>query len=140
MESETWYTSTLDCGGISYLARTYQNDGLDQTVTVDRVNFSRFNTDAHVREIVSIHWSEAFKWADYDPCGGLSIDSVTLTNGSKTFASGLYFGAGHKDQHSREKSGLCAVVVGCYGRPWLKREKRPVRDEHGFPIHQQAAV
>lgn len=139
-ETQTWYTSTLDCGGISYLAKAYETDGRTKTLTVERVVFSRYNTTAHVREEVVVHWSEAFKWADYDPSGGLGLSAVIMSDGTKTFASGRYYGTGHPDANSRENSGLCEIIVGCYGSAWVKRAKRPVRNEHGFPIREAVAA
>lgn len=128
-----WYTSQLDCGGISYWClRPEGGEGVG--LTVQRVIFDRFNVAAGVRERVSVHWSEAFRWADFDPCGGMGVSMVELSDGSKCFASGMYYGTGHKDEYTREQSGLAEVIVGCYGSPWLKRAKRPKRDQHGFAI------
>ena len=123
---KTWYTSTQDCGTISYLAS--KSEDAKYSLTVDRVIFDRYNVEAHVREEVSIHWTQAFKWSDFDPCGGLGCCGVILSDGSRCFASGRYFPTG----------GLAAVHVGCYGNAWLKRERRPERDKHGFPIRKAA--
>lgn len=117
---ETWYESTQD-GGISYKAVTLESG---KTVTVERVVFERFNKDSGIREQVSIHWTEAFKWADFDPCGGLGIMKVQLSDGTTPFASGRYFANG----------GLESVVVGCYGTAWLKRAVKATRDERGYPV------
>lgn len=132
-----WYTSTLDCGGISY--RASKIDDRD-SLTIDKVVFSRYNELAGVREEVAVHWGEAFRWADFDPCGGLGLSSVILSDGSKCFASGLYYGGGHPDEYTSERGGLAEVVVGCYGTSWMKRAKRPVRNEGGFPVREVAAA
>lgn len=136
MSKVEWFTSTLDCGGISYRASTFERDGMRVTRTVAQVIFSRFNKAAGIQEEVCVHWSQAFKWADADECGGLGLSGVILSDGSKCFASGLYYGTAHKDEYSRENGGLAEVVVGCYGEAWVKRAKRPKRDEHGFPIRE----
>lgn len=78
---------------------------------IKRVIFDRFNVSAGVREMVSIHWTECFMWADADDTGGLGLSMVEWEDGSKTFASGLY-----------SSKGLMKVVVGCYGSPQLWRE------------------
>lgn len=127
-----WFTSSLDCGGISYQVTTTEKEGVTKNISVDRVVFERFNKDSGIREEVSIHWSECFKWADFDPCGGLGIKAVIWSDGTRTYASGMYYGESHPDAESRLKSGLAEVVAGCYGSAVLKRTKRPLRDEHGF--------
>lgn len=126
-ETSQWYTSEQD-GGISYYCQRYttNRDGYEAkaSLTIDRVIFDRFNSEAGVREKVSIHWTEAFRWADFDPCGGLGLSGVLLSDGRECFASGLYFSGGD--------GGLAEVVVGAYGSTWMKRAKKVERDEHGF--------
>ena len=124
-----WHNSDRD-GGISYATTSVNGENR----SIHQVVFRRYNTKAHVEEMVHVHWSEAFKWADADSCGWLGVTAVIWSDGTMTYASGLYFGQGHPDQYSRERSGLSAVVVGCYGSVMLKRERRPKRDQHGFPI------
>lgn len=121
-----WYTSKQD-GGIEYKAE----GEVGSMVTIDRVLFQRFNVEAGVRETVSIHWTEAFKWADFDPCGGLGISGVKLSDGRECFASGRWF--------ANDDGGLAAVHVGCYGDAWMTRSCKVKRDKHGFAIVQQAA-
>lgn len=130
METIEWYTSKLDCGTISYRASKRDDGKFSSSLTVKQVVFERFNTTAHVTEEVMVHWSNAFKWADYDPCGGLGVTAVILSDGSRCFASGRYFREG----------GMAAVHVGCYGDAWLKRDRKPERDEHGFPIRKAVAA
>lgn len=117
---DKWYSSTQD-GGIEY--RAY-SDKEGNSITIDRVYFDRFNSKSGIREVVSIHWTETFKWADFDSCGGLGVSMVKMSDGRETFASGRYFRDG----------GLAAVHVGCYGDAWLKRPCKVKRDKHGFPI------
>lgn len=119
---ETWYTSTQD-GGISYKAVTLESG---KTATVERVIFERFNQVSGVREQVSIHWTEVFKWADFDTCGGLGVMKVQLSDGTTPFASGRYFGS--------TEGGLSQIIVGCYGSSWLQRDKKVTRDERGFAV------
>lgn len=97
------YTSS---NGINYISQNGRS--------VERVEFDRYNESAGVREIVSVHWTEVFKWADADPCGGLSLKMVVWSDGTKTYASGMYFPDG----------GLAEVVVGCYGSKHLWRKNK----------------
>jgi hypothetical protein len=95
---------------------------IEYTLPIQRVVFERFNKEAGVSERVSIHWTEAFKWADSDPCGGLSLCAVQLADGSECFAKGRYFNPEHpanKGQH-----GLCAIHVGAYGDACMWRVLR----------------
>lgn len=128
-----WHTSDCD-GGISYASVTLNRNGREETLAIRDVVFKRWNDAAKVTEMVHVHWQNAFKWSDADPCGGLDVAAIIWTDGNWTFASGLYFGQGHKDEYSRQMSGLSAVVVGCNGSVMLKRHRRPRRDKHGFPV------
>jgi hypothetical protein len=108
MSESRWYTHGPS--GIEY----YASGGL----TIDRVIFRRWNDVARVDERVSVHWTEATKWADADPCGGLGLCGVMLSDGREAFATGRYFNANHpanKGQH-----GLCAVHVGAYESEWMR--------------------
>ena len=60
-------------------------------VKADRVSFNRYNASAGVRELVSIHWTEVFKWAKApgNHCS-LSVAYIEWSNGTKSLAKGLY--------------------------------------------------
>ncbi len=100
-------------GEIEYRAK---NDGaaFSRSLTISEVIFARYNDQAKIRESVHVHWTEAFKWADADPCGGLGLTGVVMSDGSRCFASGRY----------RRSGGLCAVHVGAYGDAWMRREAK----------------
>jgi len=90
-----------------------------RSLTVEYVAFQRFNETAKVSEEVRVHWTEAFRWADHDPCGGLALCAVYLSDGSRCFASGLYFNP--HNPANQGQHGLSQVVVGAYGSSWLWR-------------------
>lgn len=128
-----WRKDTTD-GEIFYASGTIDSDGRSETLTVNQVVFKRLNKAIYIEELVHIHWSNAFKYADYSSCGGHGVIAVILSDGTNVPASGLYFEKDHHDQYSREASGLSAIVVGCDGKTMLRRNRRPRRDRNGYAL------
>lgn len=93
-----WHTSS---NGINF--------AVENGRSIDRVIFDRWNDAAGVTEKVSIHWTEVFKWAAADKCGGMGLSGVEWSDGLKSFASGRY------------SNGLMAIHVGAYGPCYMIR-------------------
>lgn len=88
---------------------------IEDGMTVDRVEFRRYNEAAGIDEIVSIHWTKVFKWADADKCGGLRLCGIVFTNGQRRVASGRFF--------TRGDNGTLAEVWSC-NKTWMRRLPR----------------
>lgn len=129
-----WYTYTGVYSKIEYYADVQEVNGQLKTETIEKVGFERFNAEAGIMEMVWVHWTNAFQWADADPCGGLGLKMVKWASGGETFASGLYF--------NDDKSGLAEVVVGCYGSSKMKRDKssRDATQNHISESRKRSAV